>query len=71
MIGGGAQLYRLFLPMATRLYLSYVSAEFEGDTFFPDFVPAEWQTISREFFPADAENQFDLTFLTLERATTR
>jgi dihydrofolate reductase len=34
---GGADLFRLALPKADRLYLTLIEKEFEGDTFFPDF----------------------------------
>ena len=34
---GGAELYRLALPVADRLYLTRVHSQFEGDVYFPDF----------------------------------
>ncbi len=45
-IGGGA-LYREALPLAERMYLTEIDAEFEGDTFFPEFPPQEWREVSR------------------------
>jgi dihydrofolate reductase len=36
-LAGGAQLYEQFLPKCTDLYLTVVSREVEGDTFFPPF----------------------------------
>lgn len=35
MIGGGAEIYRLAMPLADRMYLTQVALEPEGDTFFP------------------------------------
>lgn len=48
MVIGGAQLYELALPKASRLYLTYIHESFEGDTFFPEFNSDDWQEVSRE-----------------------
>jgi len=45
-IGGGA-LYREALPLAERMYLTEIDAEYAGDTFFPEFSPQEWRESSR------------------------
>ncbi|MFH1263766.1 MAG: dihydrofolate reductase [Pseudomonadota bacterium] len=37
---GGAEIYRLALPSADRLYLTLVEKDYQGDTFFPEF---DWQ----------------------------
>jgi dihydrofolate reductase len=34
---GGADLFRLALPLASRLYLTQIDRDFEGDTRFPEF----------------------------------
>ena len=67
-IFGGATLYQLFLPQATRLYLTILDEPFPGDTFFPDFEPTDWQLIHQERFPADDKNPHAYTFNILERA---
>lgn len=33
---GGGQIYSTFLPFCTKLYITKIQAEFEGDTFFPE-----------------------------------
>jgi dihydrofolate reductase len=45
---GGAEIYRLAMPVAHRLYLTEIHAEFEGDTCFPDFDRSEWTERTRE-----------------------
>jgi dihydrofolate reductase len=40
---GGAELYRLALPLADRLYLTKVQGRFAGDTYFPEFDAAAFQ----------------------------
>lgn len=34
---GGAEIYRLLIPRCEEVYLSYIFAEHEGDTFLPPF----------------------------------
>jgi dihydrofolate reductase len=34
---GGASIYRQFIPLADRLYLTLVEGEYEADTFFPEY----------------------------------
>ena len=67
MICGGASVYKQFLPMANRLYLTYVHASPEGDTYFPEVNPAEWKEINRVDNKADEKNQYDYSFVVLER----
>jgi len=47
-IGGGASIYKQFLPFADKMYLSYVKKEYEGDVYFPEFSELEWEEIRRE-----------------------
>jgi dihydrofolate reductase len=44
---GGAELYRQALPLAERLYLTEIAAEFPGDVLFPEIDAREWREISR------------------------
>ncbi len=66
MVIGGAQVYRLALPVASRLYLTRVHARLEGDAFFPDFDFSGWREVFREHAPADGENPHACTFLIYE-----
>lgn len=67
MVIGGAQIYQHALPLADRLYLTWVHHLFEGDTVFPSWSPSQWREISREERAADEQNPYDLTFTVLER----
>ncbi|MCX6816080.1 MAG: type 3 dihydrofolate reductase [Candidatus Aenigmarchaeota archaeon] len=69
MIIGGASIYEQFLPLADRLYITYVDCNADGDAFFPDFNKDEWNQVSREEHKADSENTYDYTFVVLERRT--
>jgi dihydrofolate reductase len=66
---GGAEVYRLVLPLARRIYLTHVHAEVTGDTFFPAFDPGEWRDVEQAAQPADERHAYPFTFVTLERRT--
>ena len=64
---GGAQIYRLTLPLAQRLYLTRVHADVPGDTYFPRIDAAEWADVAQSAHPVDDRHAFAITFTTLER----
>lgn len=41
-VAGGESVYRLALPYADAMFLSFVKGHHEGDAFFPGFDPGEW-----------------------------
>lgn len=49
-VAGGAQLYLLALPYATRLLITEIDLEPDGDVFFPDPDPAIWRQIRSEAY---------------------
>ncbi len=63
MIIGGAQIYKVFLLKADRLYLTLIDAEFEGDAYFPEFNKDEWKEIFRE----DHNEEYNYSFVNFER----
>jgi dihydrofolate reductase len=67
MVIGGASMYRACLPLASRLYLTWVEAEIPGDVCFPPFDARQWREQSCRAHPADARNPLALRFVTLER----
>jgi dihydrofolate reductase len=69
MVIGGAQIYKLCLPVARRIHLTLVHARIEdGDTFFADWRRPEWSETHRERHEADDKNTFAYSFITLDRA---
>ncbi|WP_116475663.1 type 3 dihydrofolate reductase [Zobellella maritima] len=66
MVIGGGQLYRAFMPLARRLYLTRISASVDGDTYFPP-VGDEWRLTAEQVQPADERNQYECRFQVLER----
>lgn len=68
MIIGGASIYKQFLPLAHRLYLTLIDAAIEGaDAFFPEIDYSAWQEVDRVENKPDKDNQYPYTFLILER----
>lgn len=45
---GGAEVYAQMLPLANRLYLTEIQAEYAGDAYFPVIDRKHWQETSRE-----------------------
>jgi dihydrofolate reductase len=72
MVIGGAEVYRLCLPLARRIHLTLVHTEIkDGDTFFADWRRPEWVESSREHYEADAKNAYAYSFVTLDRKRNR
>lgn len=67
MVIGGGEVYAAFLPLADRLYLTFIAAEIAGDAFFPPYPAGEWQTVSDIPHPADEKHLYPFRFVILER----
>jgi len=66
-IAGGAEIYRLALPRADRLYLTVVHADVAGDTYFPPFDESEWRLQADERHESDARHAHAFSFRLYER----
>jgi dihydrofolate reductase len=64
---GGAEIYKLALPQADKLYLTEIDAEVHGDTFFPKFDKSEWKETSRMHHPADERHEYAFDFVIYDR----
>lgn len=67
MVIGGAEIFREFLPVAQRIYLTRVHALVHGDVVFPPPDPAQWREVSRQDYPADERHAHPYSFIVLER----
>jgi dihydrofolate reductase len=70
MVVGGSEVYREFLTHCTRIYLTLVEGEFQGNAWFPGGVPGspEWAATQSEFLPIDEANPHAHRFAVLERS---
>ena len=55
MVIGGAEIYALARPLATRIELTRIHAASEGDTYFPEPEASLWVEVAREDHDADGE----------------
>ncbi len=68
MIIGGAEIYRLFLPQAERIYLTRVDTEVEdADAWFPPIDEAEWREEVLRMVAADENNDSPFRISLLNR----
>jgi dihydrofolate reductase len=63
---GGAEVFRQFLPIADRIYLTQVDADVGGDTYF-DFDGTDWRVVENTPHPADERHPYAFNFLILDR----
>lgn len=64
---GGAMIYNLLMPYVTKMYITQINKEYEGDTFFPKINTEIWKEISREKGIKNDENPLDYEFIVYER----
>jgi dihydrofolate reductase len=64
MIIGGETVYKQFLPLANKMYLTLIDQEFDGDTYFPKWKKSEWRIIDQS---PKYSNLYSYSFLTLQR----
>ena len=64
---GGAMIYSLLMPHVTKMYVTEINKDFEGDTFFPKINLDIWKETRRETRTQDEDNKFDYDFVTYER----
>ena len=64
---GGAEIYKLGIPHADRLYLTEIDAVIDGDTFFPDVDKRAWRELSRKNHPPDERHPYPFDFVVYEK----
>ena len=58
-IFGGASVYRQFFPLASKLYITLVHKDYDGDAFFPEINFNDWIEVERTDFPFDENTTND------------
>lgn len=64
---GGGEIYRQFLPLVQRIYMTEVDIEKDADVFFPAIDSLEWKVVEEEPGVLDERNTIPHRFLILER----
>ena len=71
MVIGGAEIYRLAMERADRMYVTEVEGDVQGDTYFPEFDRTAWQETAREgpfLVGASQAHTVHYSFVILEKA---
>jgi dihydrofolate reductase len=66
---GGGSIYRQFLPLADKFYLTRVHREFDADVFFPDFNKDQWKEVFREDHPENESQSPGYSFIIYDRVS--
>jgi dihydrofolate reductase len=66
-IVGGAEIYKLAMPLTDKIYLTIVHHDFEGDTYFPQIDYSQWNETARTDYEADEKHAYTYSIITLER----
>jgi dihydrofolate reductase len=64
---GGGSVYRQFMDVADRLYITWVDKDYEADTFFPEIDPQIWKSTEEEGPFFDEANNFHYRYVTYLR----
>ncbi|WP_226535642.1 dihydrofolate reductase [Fictibacillus halophilus] len=64
---GGSEIFKQFLPVADRLYITEIHHTFDADTFFPELNDDEWNEVSRTTGIVDEKNKYPHDFVVYEK----
>ena len=64
---GGGSIYRQFMPIADRLFITHVHKKAPADIFFPEIDRSVWEIIEKEEFKTDESNNIPYTYTIYER----
>ncbi len=64
---GGGSIYRQFMPIADRLYITHVHKKAPADVYFPEIDLKIWKMISKEEFAVTQTNSIPYTYSIYDR----
>ncbi len=64
---GGGSIYKQFMPLADRLFVTHIQKKPEADTFFPVIDPEEWMVTEKESHVIDDEQPMRFAYTTYVR----
>jgi dihydrofolate reductase len=64
---GGGSIYRQFMPIADRLYITHVHKKAPADIYFPEIDLSIWEITEKEEFKSDENNSIPYTYTVYER----
>jgi dihydrofolate reductase len=64
---GGGSVYRQFMPLARRLYITHIHKKKPADTFFPEIDPLVWRAAYKKEIKPSGEEDFPYTYIVYTR----
>lgn len=64
---GGGSIYRQFMPVAGRLYITHVHRTASADIYFPEIDLRIWEAVESEDFPGNESDSVPYTYVIYER----
>jgi len=64
---GGGSIYRQFMPIADRLYITHVHKKSPADIYFPEIDLSIWEITEKEEFTTGETNSIPYTYTIYER----
>jgi dihydrofolate reductase len=64
---GGGSIYKQFMALADRLYITHVHKKAPADVYFPPIDPQTWKVLEKEEFKTGDENKISYTYVVYER----
>ena len=64
---GGAMIYNLLMPHVSKMYITEIDKDFEGDAFFPRINEDVWEVVEEEKGLVDENSNLKFSYVTYER----
>lgn len=64
---GGGSIYRQFMNIADRLYITHIHRKASADVYFPEIDPKVWEVIEKEEFKPENKEGIPYTYIIYER----
>lgn len=64
---GGSEIYKQTLPLASKILLTRVHTQIDGDAYFPELLDHEWKKVSAEKHEQDDQHPYAYTFEVYQR----
>jgi dihydrofolate reductase len=70
-IMGGGSIYRQFMPVADRLYITHVHRKAPADVWFPKIDLRKWKIVEKEECISEDDNRIPYSYVIYERREAR
>ncbi len=64
---GGGSIYKQFMEIADKMYITVVDKDFEADTFFPEISDKQWKVVEKSEIFVDEKSGLRFSYLTYKK----